>query len=205
MAGLVAAAAIPFLPKSYTERMSTIENHQSDQSASTRVAVWMWTLDYVKDHPFGGGFDAYRSNRLLIPTIAAEGSGNNVTLKTTYHVDQSRAYHSAYFEMLGEQGYAGLLLWAWIQLLGVWQMERLRRRWLDRTDPGQAWIAALATALQLSQLVYFLGAVFVGIAYQPVMFMIIGLQCGLWSYCRRIDAPAPQPIRPAGQLRPGAG
>ncbi len=204
MAGLIAAAAVPFLPKSFTERMSTIENHQSDQSASTRVAVWMWTLDYVKDHPFGGGFDAYRSNKLLIPTVVAEGSGNNVTLKTTLHVDQSRAYHSAYFEMLGEQGYAGLLLWAWIQLLGTWQMERLSRRWKGRTSPHEAWVAPLATALQLSQLVYFLGAVFVGIAYQPVMFMIIGLQCGLWSYCRRIDAPVPQPIRlGANQLRIG--
>lgn len=204
MAGLIAAAAVPFLPKSFTERMSTIENHQSDQSASTRVAVWMWTLDYVKDHPFGGGFDAYRSNKLLIPTVVAEGSGNNVTMKTTLHVDQSRAYHSAYFEMLGEQGYAGLLLWAWIQLLGTWQMERLSRRWKGRTSPHEAWVAPLATALQLSQLVYFLGAVFVGIAYQPVMFMIIGLQCGLWSYCRRIDAPVPQPIRlGANQLRIG--
>ncbi len=204
MAGLIAAAAVPFLPKSFTERMSTIENHQSDQSASTRVAVWMWTLDYVKDHPFGGGFDAYRSNKLLIPTVVAEGSGNNVTLKTTLHVDQSRAYHSAYFEMLGEQGYAGLLLWAWIQLLGTWQMERLSRRWKGRTSPHEAWVAPLATALQLSQLVYFLGAVFVGIAYQPVMFMIIGLQCGLWSYCRRIDAPVPQPIHlGANQLRIG--
>ena len=204
MAGLIAVAAVPFLPKSFTERMSTIENHKSDQSASTRVAVWMWTLDYVKDHPFGGGFDAYRSNKLLIPTVVAEGSGNNVTLKTTLHVDQSRAYHSAYFEMLGEQGYAGLLLWAWIQLLGTWQMERLSRRWKGRTGPHEAWVAPLATALQLSQLVYFLGAVFVGIAYQPVMFMIIGLQCGLWSYFRRIDAPAPQPIRlGASQLRIG--
>ncbi len=204
MAGLIAAAAVPFLPKSFTERMSTIENHQSDQSASTRVAVWMWTLDYVKDHPFGGGFDAYRSNKLLIPTVVAEGSGNNVTLKTTLHVDQSRAYHSAYFEMLGEQGYAGLLLWAWIQLLGTWQMERLSRRWKGRTSPHEAWVAPLATALQLSQLVYFLGAVFVGIAYQPVMFMIIGLQCGLWSYCRRIEAPVPQPIHlGANQLRIG--
>ena len=81
-------------------------------------------------------------------------------------------------------------------------MERLRRRWKNRQEPHQAWIAPLANALQLSQLVYFLGALFIGIAFQPVMFMIIGLQCGLWSYCRRIDAPAPRPILPgASQLR----
>lgn len=199
MAGLVAVAAIPFLPESYTKRMSTIENHQSDQSASTRVAVWMWTLDYVKDHPFGGGFDAYRGNSLLVPTVKAVGTENNVTLKTEYHVEKARAYHSAYFEMLGEQGYAGFLLWAWIQLLGVWQMERLRRHWKDCKAAHEAWIAPLANALQMSQLVYFLGALFIGIAFQPVMFMIIGLQCGLWSYCRRIGAPAPRPIMVGAQ------
>ena len=199
LGALAVVASIPFLPESYTKRMSTIENHQSDQSASTRVAVWMWTLDYVKDHPFGGGFDAYRGNRLLVPTVTAEGPDNNVTLTTEYHVEQGRAYHSAYFEMLGEQGYPGFLLWAWIQLLGIWQMERLRRRWKDRAAPHQAWVAPLANALQLSQLVYFLGALFIGIAFQPVILMIVGLQCGLWSYCRRIDAPAPRRILPATQ------
>jgi O-antigen ligase len=205
-AGALALAAIPFLPDSYTERMSTIREHQSDQSASTRVAVWMWTLDYVQDHPFGGGFDAYRGNSLLVPTVKEVGPKNNVTLVTEYHVEKARAYHSAYFEMLGEQGYFGFALWAWIQLLGVWQMERLRRRWKDRKGPDTAWIAPLANALQLSQIVYFLGAVFIGVAFQPVMFMIIGLQCGLWSYARRIEAPVATPVigsRP--QLRVTAG
>ncbi len=195
LGGLLALAAIPFLPESYTKRMSTIENHQSDQSASTRVAVWMWTLDYVQDHPFGGGFDAYRGNRLRVPTSKAVGSHNNVTIQTEYHEEVGRAYHSAYFEMLGEQGYPGFLLWAWIQALGIWQMERLRRRWMKRAAPDRAWIAPLANALQLSQMVYFVGALFVGIAFQPVMFMLIGLQCGLWSYARRIDQPVRGPLR----------
>lgn len=195
LGGVLALAAIPFLPESYTKRMSTIENHQSDQSASTRVAVWMWTLDYVQEHPFGGGFDAYLSNRLRVPTSKVVGSENNITIQTDYHEEIGRAYHSAYFEMLGEQGYPGFLLWAWIQALGIWQMERLRRRWMKRCAPGQAWIAPLANALQLSQMIYFVGALFVGIAFQPVMFMLIGLQCGLWSYARRIDQPLRRPMR----------
>ncbi len=189
LAGVVALAAIPFLPESYTQRMSTIENHQSDQSASTRVAVWEWTWDYAKHNPLGGGFDAYLGNNLRVETVKAVGTGNNVTYQTEYHIEKSRAYHSAYFEMLGEQGYPGFLLWAWVQLLGIWQMERLRARWKDRTGPGENWQAPLANALQLAQLVYFVGALFIGIAFQPVMFMLIGLQCGLWSYLRRIDSP----------------
>src|SRR3546814_12607873 len=32
--------SIPFLPASFTNRMDTIENYKSDESASTRLAVW---------------------------------------------------------------------------------------------------------------------------------------------------------------------
>jgi O-antigen ligase len=194
-AGAAGLMALPFLPQSFTERMSTIENHQSDRSASTRVAVWLWTLDYVRDHPFGGGFDAYRGNKLAYTTVDAQTSGSTTVLKTERVEDKARAYHSSYFEMLGEQGWPGLILWLWIQALGLWQMERLRARWRKRAaenpeDRSLAWQAPLANGLQQAQLVYLLGSLFVGIAYQPFILMLIGLQCGLWSYLRRIEKPA---------------
>jgi hypothetical protein len=37
-----------------------------------------------------------------------------------------------------------------------------------------------------------LGGAFVGIAFQPFCYMLIGLQCGLWSYLKRIDSPGVQ-------------
>ncbi len=197
LAGVALMAAIPFLPESYTKRMGTIENHSADQSAGTRVAVWKWTLEYVGDHPFGGGFDAYRGNKIRIETRKADGNDNNVSVDVNQTYDQARAYHSAYFEMLGEQGWPGLLLWLWLQLSGLWQMEVVRSRWKKRTAPGETWQAPLANALQLAQVIYLTGALFVGIAFQPFMFMIIGLQCGLWTYTRRIDAPQRTPLRRA--------
>ena len=196
---LVAAlglVAVPFLPDSFTKRMNTIENHAADESASTRLAVWAWTLDYAQDHPFGGGFDAYRSNKLRIETQKSEGTeSNNQSVEVTETFDAGRAYHSSYFEMLGEQGWPGLGLWLWIQAMGLWQMERIRSRWKERTAPGEQWQAPLANALQQAQLVYLAGSLFVGIAYQPFVFMLIGLQCGLWSYLRRIDSPRIMPVR----------
>jgi O-antigen ligase len=199
VAGAVAVAAVPFLPDSYMKRINTIGDHQSDQSASTRVAVWLWTLDYVKDHPFGGGFDAYRGNNLQVETVKELGPDNNAKLDVQVHEEKARAYHSAYFEMLGEQGYPGFLLWAWIHFLGLWQMERLRRRWGKEKAEHLAWIAPLANALQMAQLIYLLGALFIGIAFQPVMFMLIAVQCGLWSYAKRIGAPAQVPLRSGKQ------
>jgi len=199
-AGLLALVVVPFLPASYTQRMNTIENNQGDQSARTRVAVWQWTLEYVKDHPFGGGFDAFRGNRLRIETRESGGFANNQSVEVTQIYDQGRAYHSSYFEMLGEQGYLGLALWLWLMASGLWQMERLRRRWKDRTGPGEQWQAPLANALQQALVIYLVGSLFVGIAFQPFMFMLIGLQCGLWTYLRRIDSPQQPKFK-----RPGTG
>ena len=64
---------------------------------------------------------------------------------SSYVVDQGRAFHSGYFEMLGEQGYPGLALWLWIQLLGLWQMERIRWKWKKRDGPNEQWVAPLAS------------------------------------------------------------
>lgn len=189
LAGIGLLVAVPFLPKSFTERMSTIESHKSDQSASTRIAVWQWTLDYVKSHPMGGGFNAYLGDELTFETQTAKTIGSTTVVETQKMTDKGRAYHSSYFEMLGEQGWPGLAMWLLLQGLGIWQMELLRRRWSKREGPDHQWQAPLATALQQGQFVYLLGSFFVGIAFQPFVYMLIGLQCALWSYLHRLDAP----------------
>lgn len=200
--GLVGAAgmlAIPFLPQSFTQRMGTIGEYQADSSASTRVAVWRWTWDYAKDHPFGGGFDAFRGNSLRIEKVETETAGAVKDITKSIEYDQARAYHSAYFEMLGEQGFPGLLIWLSIQLGGLWRMEVLRRRYRNAA-PDKQWIASLATALQNGQVIYLFGALFIAIAIQPFVLMMIALQIGLDTYAgRRAKAQAFQPFAPTAR------
>ena len=184
---LAALVAIPFLPESYTARMNTIENNQADQSASTRLAVWGWTWGYAKQHPFGGGFEVYLANNLRFETTQTQTAGSSTVVTTQVVEDGARAFHSSYFEMLGEQGFPGLALWLTIQLSGIIQMELLRRRWSKRTGPDEQWQAPLAVALQLAHVIYMVGALFVGIAYQPFVLMLIGVQNGLWSYLKRTE------------------
>jgi probable O-glycosylation ligase (exosortase A-associated) len=203
LGALALVAAVPFLPQTFLARMGTISNYQGDESASTRVEVWKWTIQYATDNPFGGGFDVYRGNSFTYETRTVTGAANNRTIEYKQVTDKSRAFHSSYFEMLGEQGWPGLLLWLWLQGLGVWQMERIRWRYA-RKDPGQedgrsSWQWGLATALQQAQVTYLVGAAFVGIAYQPFIFMLIGLQCALWSYVKRTeDAPRKAHFRRQG-------
>lgn len=200
----VPVAALPFLPTAFIERMKTIQNHQADTSASTRVAVWQWTIEYAKTHPFGGGFEAYRQNHVRYETIKVEGVGGNVAIQRTPIEDHARAFHSSYFEMLGEQGYPGLALWLIINLGGIVRMEVIRQRYRKASE-SEAWAMPLAAALQSAHIIYLLGAAFVGIAFQPFIYMLIGAQIGLDTYLGRRRAQARwQPFRKRANPTPPA-
>ncbi|MBG6117654.1 MULTISPECIES: putative O-glycosylation ligase, exosortase A system-associated [unclassified Sphingobium] len=199
---LAALISIPFLPASFTQRMQTIENHQGDESASTRVAVWMWTLDYVKTHPGGGGFDNYLQNSFTYFAQSEVGDGDTKRIERRLVTDKGRAYHSAYFEMLGEQGYFGFLLWALIHGICFIRTEMIRRLYRKRTGPDEAWIAPFALALQQGHIVYMVGSLFVGIAYQPFIFMMLALQIGLDTYLSRRRKAAARADLNAAMNRP---
>lgn len=185
LAALGLLVALPFLPASYTQRMTTITEYQADESASTRVAVWRWTLDYVQENPLGGGFDAFLGNSFTYDMRQTVEVGNTETVVYQEVTDEGRAYHSAFFEVLGEQGYPGFAIWAVLQGLGLLHMERIRRRYRDSEDPAEKRWHALATALQNGQGVYLVGALFVGVGYQPFMFMLLGLQIAFYSLMKR--------------------
>ncbi|MGF1549317.1 MAG: putative O-glycosylation ligase, exosortase A system-associated [Sphingomonadaceae bacterium] len=201
--GLALVASIPFLPQSFTSRMSTISTYQADNSAMTRIAVWGWTWNYVKENPLGGGFGAYRGNRIQVRmTSVSEGGGPVSTVSQDVVVDQARAYHSAYFEVLGEQGFFGLLLYLLIHAAGLWRMEAIRRRFRGDDSAENGWIAPLATALQHAHIIYLSGCLFLGIAYQPFIFMLLGVQIGLDLYLREWKRA---PRRTFAKARPEPG
>ena len=187
--------AIPFLPQSFTDRMSTIQNYQADQSASTRIAVWEWTWEYAKANPFGGGFDSYRLNEIRYELAEDEDAEDEFEYELEDDgpveiVDESRAFHSSYFEMLGEQGFPGLILWLLIHFGGVWRMEVLRRRYTNTEKESEKWVAPLAIALQHGHIIYLVGSLFVGIAFQPFVYKLVALQIGLDTYVNRRSAEA---------------
>lgn len=201
--------AVPLLPATYTMRMDTIKNNQADQSAATRLAMWKWTLGYVTDHPFGGGFASNLGSHIKLELLATKGSGNTTAMEKTVITDDQRAFHSSYFEMLGEQGWPGLIMWLLLNFGGMIQLEGTRRKLKGSNDPRDRSDSALATALQQGHLCYLVGAAFVGIAYQPFVYMLIGLQIALSEMvARRVRDRQPKAARqmvvPAGKQAPVA-
>jgi len=176
--GAIVVAGIPFLPKSYTQRMDTIQGYKGDASASTRIAVWKWTINYAKEHPLGGGFAAYIGNKLEIDMSYKTSDG---TVVKVIGYDAGRSFHNAYFEMLGEQGYPGLLMFLSIHLIGIFRMESIRRTY-RKEEGANGWVSPLAAALQHSHLIYMLGCSFVGIAFQPYIYYIVAVEIGFDRY-----------------------
>jgi probable O-glycosylation ligase (exosortase A-associated) len=182
--GLMAAivvVAIPLLPASYTARMDTIKGYKGESSAGTRLAVWKWTLGYVNEHPFGGGFNVYLQNKLVIDLSYTAQDG---TIVKAVGYDAGRAFHNSYFEMLGEQGFPGLFMFLLIHLVGIFRMEAIRRAY-RKTEEENEWVSALAAALQHAHLIYLLGGSFVGIAFQPFIYQIVALEIGFDRYVQR--------------------
>ncbi|HYJ84212.1 MAG TPA: O-antigen ligase family protein, partial [Allosphingosinicella sp.] len=202
-AGLLVLGSVPFLPDSFTGRMSTIRGYEGDSSAKVRLAVWGWTWNYVQENPLGGGFGAYRGNKIEVRTVTTVDHGAVQTISARTAVDEGRAWHSAYFEMLGEQGFPGLILFLLIHACGLVRMEMVRRRY-RQAEGDKAWIAPLATALQHFQIIYLVGASFVAIAYTPFTLMILGVQIGLDALvARRERAERPRPAFAPAQARAG--
>jgi probable O-glycosylation ligase (exosortase A-associated) len=191
-AALAGAAliAVPFLPASFTSRMDTISGYQADSSAQTRLAVWSWTWDYAQRTPLGGGFGAYRGNELEVTVVTNKVAGNVASIQEQAIVERARAYHSSYFEVLGEQGFPGLILYLLLHGAGLVRMEILRRRYRG-ADADKAWISPLATALQNAQIICLVGGLFLGIAYQPFIFMLLAVQIAFDTYVSRIVPAKP--------------
>jgi probable O-glycosylation ligase (exosortase A-associated) len=181
--GVVAAlSAIPFIPDSFTSRMGTIKTYDEDQSASTRLAMWNWTLDYVASNPLGGGFGIWRTSKIEVDLKRAGDEGG----PAKKIADEARGFHSSYFEMLGEHGFIGLGLFLGIFLLTLFKLARLRSRFKPGTE--DAWLGECARALSVFTLVYMAGSAFQALSVQSTVYYVMALAASLSLYVVRRDA-----------------
>ena len=185
--GFAAAAvvAVPILPASFVERMSTIKAFDEDLSASTRLAVWQWTLDFVAENPMGGGFGVYRINQFDVELKRREGEEANMDTRTVTIKKEARAFHNSYFEVLGELGYPGLFIYLAIVVLSLKTAFSLRRVKTGSPD-DDAWFADLGRMLSIAMLTYMAGSMFVGIAFQPAFYFMLALTIAAGHIAQRM-------------------
>jgi putative inorganic carbon (hco3(-)) transporter len=87
--------------------------------------------------------------------------------------DKFHDAHSIFFEVLGEQGYVGLVLFLLMGLLTLLLASRTIRLAKGRED--LQWAALLAGMLQVSLVGYVVGGLFLGLAYFDLPYSLLAL------------------------------
>ena len=181
-----------FAPAQWYERMESIGDYEEDASAQGRLTIWQAAFDIAVARPLiGGGFRA----TYLQPVVDVYSPGVS-----------SRATHSIYFEVLGEQGFIGLALFlgfaivAWRQ--GTWIQKATKHR------EDLRWANDLARTFQVALTAFLVGGAFLSLAYYDGYYNVLLILAATKRHVAALLAmsgqEAPAPIgRPAAALSPG--
>jgi putative inorganic carbon (hco3(-)) transporter len=162
---VLGASLLSFMPASWESRMQTIGSYQEDTSAMQRLNSWETAVNIANDRLTGAGF------AIATAEIFAKYAPNRNWVFTA---------HSIYFQVLGEQGYIGLLLFLSLGAVSFWNASRLRGRTLN--NPDTAWLHDLAGMIQVSMVGYAVGGAFLSLAYfdLPYNIMVILVASKFW-------------------------
>ena len=153
--------------EAWIDRMSTIQDYSSERSANNRLAIWSWTIDYVFAHPFGGGFFVNRISNFDWP--GPDGQIFNLS---------GVGFHSIFFEVLGEHGFIGFVLYYGMVGRIFWKLVLFYR---SDFEVGSLYLREAAFCLVSAWLVYLAGAAFVAVAFLPYTFLLVVLSATFLS------------------------
>ncbi|MDO8348546.1 MAG: putative O-glycosylation ligase, exosortase A system-associated [Rugosibacter sp.] len=171
ISGIIFVVAIA--PESWTQRMETIQEAEQDSSFMSRVEAWQVSSAIALHNPLtGGGFhavatqsvwDQFRGQKGLLGFI---DSGLNSAI--------FRAAHSVYFEVMGDMGFSGFIIFMALLLnalkSGV-QISRLARQ----GGPELEWAQDLSRSLASTIFAFLVGGLTVSIAYTEFIYMAVML------------------------------
>ena len=159
-------------PAAWFERLNTMNSAADDGSFMGRVVAWKMSLLVALDHPLTGG-GPHSIHRLLVwetyrPLLY------RVDFITTPPADTlPHAAHSIWFEILGDLGFTGLLLYFVILAFALWKCHSIAR--MTRNQPSLAWAADLARMLQISIFVYIITGSALSLGYFELYYIIVAL------------------------------
>jgi len=189
----IAAGVWAYAPQSWVERVKTIDQYQTDESANNRFAAWRTSWNLALDRPLvGGGFSA-------IETDKVDFRYNKVDWRATLSQQEksrARAAHSIYFQVLGDHGFVGLGLF--LAIMGTAFFNLLRTLALARERPELHWARLLSRALIVSFVAYLATGALLSMAYYDAFLCLIAITAPL----RQIVARAVENAGPVASDMP---
>ena len=164
---MLMAAAIAFMPDTWTSRMDTIQGYQADSSAMSRIYTWktLWAL--AQERPIlGAGF--VTDNIGIFERFAP------IDAEFANFRGKVWVAHSIYLQALGEHGFPGLFLYLLIGLM-TWRLaSRLAKATAD--DPEFAdWVPLLVRMVQVALAGFAVGGAFLSLMHLDVVYYLVGL------------------------------
>jgi probable O-glycosylation ligase (exosortase A-associated) len=164
-----------FVSDEWTSRMDTIGEADSDASFMGRVVAWKLSFILAMNNPFfGGGFKTLEYYPMWLELsrdfFAYPFFYTGDALPDT---DRGHAAHSVYFQVLGEHGFAGLAVYLTMLLISFRAAYRVAAQ--ARQHAETAWIASLATTLQLSIFSFALGGAALSFAYFELLYAMCAI------------------------------
>jgi len=179
---------LAFMPQSWYDRMKTIQTYEQDGSASTRLIQWKYAIDISLERPFfGNGFDAFYYQPYYYRYVADK--------------DKNRAVHSIYFQLLGEQGYIGLMMFLAFGITLVVTAKRYAKISKDRKD--LLWASSLLQATQFGIIGYAFNGLTVNVGYLDLYYYMFAFVMLLTSQVKSAVAKDLEGL--AGSVRPPVG
>jgi probable O-glycosylation ligase (exosortase A-associated) len=174
--GLLFALAIPLLlaamPSAWMDRMHSINDYKEDASALGRINSWGFAINVANHLPLGGGFATFTPQ--IFQLYAPD--------PTVFFVA-----HSIYFQVLGEHGYIGLILYL-LMFFFAWRTgSRIVKK--CGKDPELAWAATTARMCQVSIIGYMTAGAFLAMAYYDLPYYVLAILVCL----EKVLFIAPQP------------
>jgi O-antigen ligase len=164
---LALAVAIPSVPSSYVDRLSTILNAESDTTGSSqeRLELMGAATDLIQLHP-----------------VLGSGLGMDATAVNAIRSLHWRRVHNAYLVYAVDLGIPGLLIFLAALCATVGTAWRIEREPADG-DPGQRDLPTLAQGVRISLLSFAVAANFSPVPYDFYFYYLAGLSVAAW-HCR---------------------
>jgi probable O-glycosylation ligase (exosortase A-associated) len=140
-----------------------------------RVVAWKLSFIMAMQNPlFGGGFKALE-NFSVWPKLAQDFFSYPFFYTGDALPDPTfpRAAHSVYFQVMGEHGFGGLAIYLAFLASAFFKARGVAKRAAGRAE--LAWIASLATMLQLSLFAFCLGGAALSFAYFELLYAFCGI------------------------------
>lgn len=180
---LAAPIAYQFTPESWRERQSTVST-ATTEDGSFIGRLWAWKISSLiasNDPLTGGGYRAVTDPVLWgyhAPFTPLFGPVETPPIPPDLI---PKAAHNIYFQVLGDHGYTGLLLFLWILAKAFFDNLRNIKK---ASALDELWLAKLCSALNIGIIGYVITGLNVSLAYFDLSYAFLALVVVISNYLK---------------------